>query len=93
MTSTTTRRCPHWATCSAAHCPATGEGSHLRNEPVCRLLLAHARGQVLPDTVSATIVAAVPTVRRQYPDIARKMDRAAATQPRCSNLSQPAAAA
>ena len=93
MTSTTTRRCPLWATCSAAHCPATGEGSHLRNEPVCRLLLAHARGQVLPEVVSAAIVAAVPAVRRQYPDIARKMDRAAASQPRCSNLSQPAAAA
>lgn len=84
--------CPHWEDCIATHCPVAG-GTHLRNEPVCRLLLAHARGQVLPDAVSATIVVAVPAVRKQYPDIARKMDRAAATQPRCSNLSQPAAAA
>ncbi|MHB1895518.1 MAG: hypothetical protein ACYCOY_02560 [Metallibacterium sp.] len=77
-----TNTCPHFAACSAAYCPLTGAGQHVKGDRVCRLLLAHAKGAA----VHPAIAAAAPRLALKHADIRYDMQRASAGGDRADNL-------
>ena len=78
--------CPHWQDCIAAHCPATGEGRHLRGEAICPLLLLAAKRLPIPAEVAGPVQAAMPALAARHSDIRHRLVRAAGQGSRAENL-------
>jgi hypothetical protein len=85
--------CPKFAGCSAPLCPldAAGAGAvHLKNEPVCAYLLASAKAGAAEhyagDPVFLAALAALPRIAERWPDIKRRISRAATTPIRGGNV-------
>ncbi len=82
----TPSECPNVEKCGAPVCPLDPSwrtAAHLPSEPVCGFLLAAnkvgADERYEGDAVYAACRIALPLVCEQFPDIARKVNRAAAT--------------